>query len=96
MRIHLGYPDAQSERELLKNNGGRAQANSLQACADSQSLLKLQAEVDKVHVSEAVLDYIQALLQFSRAHAQAVAGLSPRAGLALKTVRTSMGDDGWT
>jgi MoxR-like ATPase len=84
MRIHLGYPDAQSERELLKNNGGRAQANRLQACADSQSLLKLQAEVDKVHVSEVVLDYIQALLQFSRVHAQAVAGLSPRAGLALK------------
>ncbi len=84
MRIHLGYPDAQSERELLKNNGGRSISKQLAASIDANTLLKLQAEVNQIHVSEAVLDYVQGLLSFSRNHAHAVAGLSPRAGLALK------------
>lgn len=84
MRIHLGYPDALSERELLKNNGGRTQVHHIAACVDAAGLSQLQQAVQQIHVSDAVLDYIQALLRFSRLQTQAVAGLSTRAGLALK------------
>ncbi|PPD56224.1 MAG: AAA family ATPase [Methylotenera sp.] len=82
MRITLGYPDAQSERALLKNQGGRANASSIQAVCDADGLLKLQQQVHQVHVSDALLDYLQALIQYTRT--QTNEGLSPRAGLGLR------------
>ena len=82
MRITLGYPDSQSERSLLKNQGGRANAHNIQAVCDAEALLKLQQDVNLVHVSDALLDYLQALIQFTRA--QFNTGLSPRAGLGLR------------
>lgn len=82
MRITLGYPDAQSERALLKNQGGRANASSIQAVCDADTLLKLQQQVHQVHVSDALLDYLQALIQYTRT--QTHEGLSPRAGLGLR------------
>ncbi|WP_020168002.1 MULTISPECIES: AAA family ATPase [Methylotenera] len=82
MRITLGYPDSQSERSLLKNQGGRANSHNIQAVCDAEALLKLQQNVNLVHVSDALLDYLQALIQFTRT--QFSTGLSPRAGLGLR------------
>ncbi len=82
MRITLGYPDSQSERALLKNQGGRANASTIQAVCDAETLLKLQQQVQLVHVSDALLDYLQALIQYTRT--QINEGLSPRAGLGLR------------
>jgi MoxR-like ATPase len=80
MRISLGYPDAESERALLKNQGGRGV--NLQAVCDAATLLNLQESVQKVHVSDQLLDYLQALIQYTRT--QLATGLSPRAGLGLR------------
>ncbi len=82
MRITLGYPDSQSERALLKNKGGRANAHHIQAVCDGETLLTLQQNVSLVHVSDALLDYLQALIQYTRT--QFSTGLSPRAGLGLR------------
>lgn len=84
MRIELGYPDAASERSLLMNNGGRAIADTLQPCINADGLLQLQQAVHGIHISDALLDYLQALLQYTRTSSRYMAGLSPRAGLALK------------
>jgi MoxR-like ATPase len=84
MRIELGYPDARSERNLLMSRGGREHFGELQPVIDAASLLKLQEEVHGIHVSDALLDYLQALLEHTRKSARFVSGLSPRAGLALK------------
>ncbi|TSA48533.1 MAG: MoxR family ATPase [Nitrosomonadales bacterium] len=84
MRIELGYPDARSERGLLKNGGGRDVIASLAPCIDATQLIALQNEVRNVLVADALLDYLQALLDHTRKSPQYVAGLSPRAGLALK------------
>jgi MoxR-like ATPase len=82
MCITLGYPDHASERTLLKNEGGRAVAEQLEAVCNTETLLKLQQETKQIHVSDAVLDYLQAIINYSRA--QFNTGLSPRAGLGLK------------
>jgi MoxR-like ATPase len=82
MCITLGYPDHDAERTLLKNEGGRIIADQLKSVCDINMLLTLQDNVRKVHVSEAILDYLQALIQYSRT--QFETGLSPRAGLGLK------------
>ena len=84
MRITLHYPDAASERKLLQSNGGRERLAKLNAVIDSQQLQALQAACQEVHVSDALLDYLQAILQHTRQSQQFNHGLSPRAGLSLK------------
>ena len=84
MRIQLGYPDADSERDLLKNNGGRSNISGLAPCIDGAGLLQLQQAVYSIHISDALLDYLQTLLNYTRTSSRYAAGLSPRAGLALK------------
>ncbi len=83
MRISLGYPDATAERELLAGSDRRRLVAAMGPSMTPEELLIAQTTVDRVHVSPALLDYVQALLGFSRSAPYFVAGLSPRAGLAL-------------
>ncbi len=83
MRIPIGYPDSRSERTLLKGEDRRNLLGRLAPCLSLEQLRALQQQVSQVHVSDALLDYIQALLKFSRSSPRFHHGLSPRAGLAL-------------
>ena len=83
MQIHLGYPDAAQERALLTGVDRRTLLATQQPLIDAETLMTMQHAVPEVHVSEALLDYLQALLAFSRESRDFVAGLSPRGGLAL-------------
>jgi len=83
MRIHLGYPDPGSERELLAGKDRREMIKTIQPCVTKDQLLALQMEVEQIHVSDALLDYCQALLEFSRTSPRFHHGLSPRAGMAV-------------
>ena len=82
MRISLGYPDAESERALLKNQGGRNLSAQTSAICDADTVLAMQQAVHDIHVSDRLFDYLQALIAQSRA--QLSTGLSPRAGLGLR------------
>jgi MoxR-like ATPase len=84
MRITINYPDAASERKLLQSNGGREQLAKLSPVIDTKQLQSLQSACHEIHVSDALLDYLQAILKYTRQSAQFNAGLSPRAGLSLK------------
>jgi MoxR-like ATPase len=83
MRIRLGYPERGLERELLRGEDRRALLKRLPPAADPGVLLRLRHEVSRVHVSEALLDYVQALVAWSRERPGFGAGLSPRAAIAL-------------
>jgi MoxR-like ATPase len=82
MRINLGYPPVDAERELLIS--GSRRALPLAAAADRATLSQWQAAVAQVTVSDALLDYLLDLLRFTRDEAAFAQGLSPRAGLALR------------
>ena len=84
MRISLGYPNAASEQQLLKNNGGRAQLANIRPVIDSEQLQTLQAICHNIHVSDELLDYLQTILKYTRQSTAFNAGLSPRAGLSIK------------
>ena len=84
MRISLGYPNASSEQQLLKNNGGRAQLANIRPVIDSEQLQTLQAICHNIHVSDELLDYLQTILKYTRQSTAFNAGLSPRAGLSIK------------
>ncbi|MDH5735396.1 MAG: AAA family ATPase, partial [Gammaproteobacteria bacterium] len=82
MRIEIGYPDQNAERELLTGNDRRQQIKHLQPVISSEQLTKLQNAVAQVHISKALLDYLLALIRSSRLSPWFATGLSPRAGLA--------------
>jgi MoxR-like ATPase len=83
MRIKLGYPEPQAERALLLGSDRRDMIAHLTPCLAPGELAAMQAEVTSLHASDALVDYIQALLAFSRLSPEFDCGLSPRAGLAL-------------
>jgi MoxR-like ATPase len=83
MRLHLGYPDTQAERELLKGQDRREMLTTLAAVMTPEGLLQLQQQVPAIIVADALLDYLQDLLEFSRISSDFNGGLSPRAGLAI-------------
>ncbi|MEM7540371.1 MAG: MoxR family ATPase [Pseudomonadota bacterium] len=83
MRISLGYPGREAERDLLQGVDRRKLLGELQPVVDRTTLLALQAEVDNVHASDALVAYVQDLIDRTRQSGDFVTGLSPRSGLAL-------------
>lgn len=83
MRIDLGYPDKDAERLLLEGEDRRTIINKLDPVFNKSQLTETQQLAMTLHVSPAILDYIQAILEFSRHSSAFEFGLSPRGGLAL-------------
>jgi MoxR-like ATPase len=83
MCITLGYPDRASERSLLAGEDRRQAIERLPAVMSAEDLLEAQRAVMRVHASDALLDYLQALIAETRSGRWFVDGLSPRAGLAV-------------
>lgn len=83
MRIELGYPDATAERMLLEGEDRRVVLERLKPAIDVRTLQRLQDEVEQVKVSEALLDYVQRLVHYTRTAPEFAYGLSPRGALAL-------------
>ncbi len=83
MCIELGYPDRAAERELLRGTDRRAMIGELTPSLQPQDLTSLQHAVTNIHVGDALIDYVQALVAHTRQSPDYQAGLSPRAALAL-------------
>ena len=83
MRIELGYPDRHAERALLQGESRRDMIAILEPTLTVGELQELQRAASGVHAAEALLDYIQALVDHTRTSGLFASGLSPRAALAL-------------
>lgn len=83
MCIELGYPDPKAERAVLTGESRHHLIESLTTELAPEQLQAMQLAVTKVHTSEALLDYCQAIINFTRQSPDYHCGLSPRAGLAL-------------
>ncbi len=83
LRIELGYPDRQAERALLTGQDRRDMLAQLVPLLEANDLAALQAEVGGVHLSDALVDYVQALIAATRQSARFSLGLSPRGGISL-------------
>ena len=95
MCVTLGYPDQASERALLAGQDRREAIGRLQALMTPEQLLAAQKAVQTVHASDALLDYLQALIAATRSGRWFVEGLSPRAGIAvLRAARARAALDG--
>jgi MoxR-like ATPase len=83
MRIHIGYPERAAERNLLSGEDRRTMLQRLPAALAPEQLMKLQRQVGRIHVADALLDYCQDILGHTRNSPDYQHGLSPRAGLAI-------------
>jgi MoxR-like ATPase len=83
MRIEIGYPNAEAERQLLLGENSRDKLKQLQAVITIDQLLMIQNEVNAIHASTAIIEYVQNLLEHTRNSDLFYFGLSPRAGLGL-------------
>jgi MoxR-like ATPase len=81
MCITLGYPDRAAERELLAGHDRREAITRLQPVMQGDDVRAVQQAVQQVHASEALLDYLQALVEATRNGRWFVEGLSPRAAI---------------
>ncbi len=83
MRIELGYPDHAAERALLQGVDRRDLLAAVRPCLEPGDLIELQQATTQIHAAEALIDYIQALVEHTRRAPEYENGLSPRAALAL-------------
>ena len=87
MRLSLGYPSPEAERELLVR--AHETVPVVPAVPDGW-LLEARAAVRNCYMSDSVLDYLQRLIAFTRESADFRVGLSPRAGMALAQAARSV------
>jgi MoxR-like ATPase len=83
MRIALGYPAATHERALLRGADRRDLLARLPAVLGPEVIVSLQQQITRLHASDALLDYVQAVVRASRDGSQFLAGLSTRAAISL-------------
>ena len=83
MRVSIGYPDPKVERELILGKDRREMITQLQSTMSKDDLAEIQRQVKEVHLSNALLDYLERLVQYTRTQDNFTYGLSPRGTLAL-------------
>lgn len=82
MRIRIGYPDRDAEREILRNTDG-IHRETIHPVLSSDELLYFQEQVGRVAVDEALVDYMLAIVEKTRTHESLALGVSPRGAQAL-------------
>jgi len=83
MRLSLGYPSAAGEADMLAAHEHGDRVAGLEPVADAPSLLAAQDATLRVHASQALRQYVVALLGRTRSDPRVELGASPRAGLML-------------
>lgn len=83
MRLSLGYPSPQDERQILINLWREHPITKLESIVDGNQMPALQKLVWDVHVDETLQDYIVRLAAATRSHPDLALGISPRGSLAL-------------
>ena len=83
MRVAIGYPDEASERQIIAGEDRRLMLDEIESVAGPETLIELQKSVRKQHVSDPLIDYVQALVRHTRESADIEIGMSPRGAQAL-------------
>lgn len=83
MRIHLGYPNAVEEVQMLESQQRAHPIDQLRQVISAQELITAQHAIREVYVDRLIKEYIVALVEASRRHPDVYLGASPRGSLAL-------------
>jgi len=80
-RLSLGYPSAEAEARMLSRHRETDPLQRVEPVADASTIVRLQQAVTRVHVSDAVTNYLVALAATTREHPDVSLGVSPRGAL---------------
>lgn len=83
LKISIGYPDQNAEREILKGGSSREDLYRLNSVIDKEEIISIQDEIRKIYISEKVINWILEFIDFTRRENNILLGLSTRAGLAI-------------
>jgi MoxR-like ATPase len=84
MRIRMGYPSHETEREILRKRVGEDPVQSLEPVADVADVLAMQNLVAQVKVDSSLHDYALEIVTRTRHSEQLSLGVSPRGTLMLQ------------
>jgi MoxR-like ATPase len=85
-RVRMDYPALATEKDLLrrfKDDFAGQRAEGLEPVLGAEELLACRALVERVHITDALCDYIAELVCATREHASLYLGASPRASLGI-------------
>ena len=86
IRLSIGYPAPQDERELVLNRQKGNPLDQVRQVVTRQELLALQEQADAVYIKPEVVDYMVCLVGATRSHPMILRGASPRATLSMASM----------
>jgi len=78
MRVRMGYPDGNAEREIVRSQAGAAQLEHMQPVLTGTDVLEMQQAVTQVRVDDSLVTYALAIVRKTRESEQFSLGVSPR------------------
>jgi MoxR-like ATPase len=78
MRVRMGYPDGDAEREILRSEAGAAQLETMQPVLSGADMLEMQHAVTQVRVDDSLISYALAIVNRTRESEHFSLGVSPR------------------
>lgn len=83
MRLHMGYPEFESERQILRAEAGAARLDDVNPILSAEEVLSIQEEVGQVRVDDSLVEYALNIVNRTRESAHLSLGVSPRGSLML-------------
>jgi MoxR-like ATPase len=90
MRVRMGYPDVQAEREILRSEVGAAHLADLRATLTGADVIEMQQAVQHVRVDESLVNYALEIVRKTRESEYLSLGVSPRGSQALYRAAQAM------
>jgi MoxR-like ATPase len=90
LRVRMGYPQASSEREILRSEAGAARLDEVRAVATGADVIAMQAEVTRVKVDDSLVDYALKIVHRTRESEALSLGVSPRGSIMLYRAAQAM------
>jgi MoxR-like ATPase len=84
LRIRMGYPSRDSEKQILRNHNGPRSGESVEAVMEAADVLAMQNAVEQVRVDDSLLDYALEIVERTRQTERFLLGVSPRGSLMLQ------------
>jgi len=83
MKISIGYPSREAEREIIKGGSKREELYKLEPFITKDELIKIQEDIKQIYLSDKIIDYILDIAEATRNSKYIYAGLSTRGVLAI-------------
>jgi MoxR-like ATPase len=90
MRLPMGYPAPESERQILRSEAGAARLEDVQAILNGPDVLSIQEDVTRVRVDDSLIEYALKIVNRTRDSVHLSLGVSPRGSLMLYRAAQSM------